>query len=109
MVTAEIAMALPVLVLVLGIVWTVHGVVVTRSSSLDAARAAARAAARGDSDAVAGATARRVLPRVTDVAVERAAGLVTVRVSASPGRVLDLLPVSDVVAEVTAHDEDGPP
>lgn len=55
MVTAELAAALPVLMLVLAVVLTAVAVVQARVRAQDAAREAARAAARGDS-----ATARRL-------------------------------------------------
>jgi hypothetical protein len=51
MVTAELAAALPVLVLVLAVAITAVGAVAARVRVLDAAREAARVAARGDAAA----------------------------------------------------------
>ena len=108
MVTAEMAMALPGLVLVLGFALTLQSVVATRAACLDAARAAARAAARGDSDDAVAAVARRVLPFATSVSVERAGGLVSVRVSARPRVVGGRLTVPEASVESTAEDEGAP-
>lgn len=105
MVTAEMAMALPALVLVLGFALSVQAVLGARAVCADAARAGARAAARGDGDDVVSASARRVLPRSSDISVTRAAGLVEVTVATRPHGVLALLPLPEVTAVAVALDE----
>lgn len=105
MVTAEIALALPALVLVLGFAVSLMVAVGTRASCADAARAGARAAARGESEAVVVATVRRVLPRADPIQVERSGGLVTVRVGATPDAVIARLVLPSVRASATAADE----
>ncbi len=64
MVTAELAAALPVLLLVLAVALSAVGVVAARVRTQDAAREAARASARGDS-AAATSLARREAPGAT--------------------------------------------
>ncbi|KPC82036.1 MULTISPECIES: TadE family type IV pilus minor pilin [Streptomyces] len=85
-VTAEAAMALPVLVVfVLALVWAL----VAASDQIrcvDAARAGARAAARSEPEGAVRAAAREAAPGRARVAVERAGGLWRVRVEApTPG------------------------
>ncbi|MEU1483836.1 TadE family type IV pilus minor pilin [Streptomyces sp. NPDC005752] len=85
-VTAEAAMALPVLVaFVLALVWAL----VAASDQIrcvDAARAGARAAARSEPEGVVRATAQDAAPGRARVAVERAGALWRVRVEApTPG------------------------
>lgn len=85
-VTAEAAMALPVLVVfVLALVWAL----VAASDQIrcvDAARAGARAAARSEPEGAVRATVREAAPGGARVAVERAGGLWRVRVEApAPG------------------------
>lgn len=102
MATAELAVALPVLMLlVLTAVYAVQ-VAGTRVRCLDAAREVARAAARGDPSAAA--LARAVLPGST-VAVRRGGANVTATVTI---RLLPLgsgLPPVTVSEVVTAHAE----
>jgi hypothetical protein len=79
--TAETAVALPALVLVLGVCLWVLAAAAATLRCADAARAAARVAARGEpADAVAQA-ARRTAGRPVAVSTTRAGDLLTVRVS----------------------------
>src|SRR5687768_16683862 len=99
MVTTEVALALPAVAVVLVASLTVVGVLSTRASCADAARAAARAAARGESDDVVHDVARKAHPSVRGVDVRRDVdGLVTVVVEARPAPWSARLPVPDVTA-----------
>ncbi|MFF0963605.1 TadE family type IV pilus minor pilin [Streptomyces sp. NPDC003703] len=90
-VTAEAAMVLPVLVLVVTtLVWGLL-VVLAQIQCVDAARVGARAAARQDPDGAVVLVTRRTAPRGAKVTVSRRAGQVRVVVSASPPG-LGLLP-----------------
>ncbi|MET8246701.1 TadE family type IV pilus minor pilin [Streptomyces sp. NPDC005202] len=83
-VTAEAAMALPVLVLVVAtLVWGLL-VVVAQIQCVDAARAGARAAARQDADSAVTEVAREAAPRGAKVMVTRDAEHVRVVVVADP-------------------------
>ena len=107
-VTAETAVALPSLVVVLLLAVWVLLCVAAQLRCLDAAHVAARAAARGEDDAEVRAVAARAAPPGADVRVERAAGLVEVRVSAEVqpfAAVLSVLPAVDVSARAVAADE----
>jgi hypothetical protein len=93
--TAEAAVALPALVVVLGLA---VGAVVTVGGQLrcvDAARAAARVAARGDTDSAAAAAGRQVAPRGAQVRIAHEAGLVEVSVTVTfrAGRWLPGIPL----------------
>jgi Flp pilus assembly protein TadG len=87
--TAELAVMLPALVLVLVVaLWSVSAVT-GQLRCVDAARTAARALARGDSPASAVAAARAAAPAGARVVVSREGDLVVVDVSARsrlPGR-----------------------
>lgn len=81
-VTAEAAVVLPVLVLVLALLVTGARVIAAQLACQDAARVGARTAARGEpADEVLRQT-RAVAPRGAEVRVERGGDLVRVRVSA---------------------------
>lgn len=81
MVTAEIAVSLTGLVIVmLGLLW-VFGVVSAQLRCVDAARDTARALARGESVADAEAEGERSAPNGADFAVRVGGGTATVRVS----------------------------
>ena len=82
-VTAETAVVLPALVLLLALVLALVRAAGLQAQALDAAGVAARTAARGEGDAAVVAAARRVLPVGGDVRVQRDHGLVTVRVRLS--------------------------
>ncbi len=69
-VTAEMAAALPVLVLLLAVALSAVGAVTSQLRCVDAAREGARAAARGEAPARATAVARQVAPPGSKVAVK---------------------------------------
>jgi Flp pilus assembly protein TadG len=88
MVTAETAMVLPVLMVLLGMCLWVIAVAGTQVRCQDAAYTAARAAARGEPPPAIEEAARAAAPAGAAIAVERTAERVRVTVSAraSPGR-----------------------
>lgn len=104
-VTVELALAMPVLVAVLGLVlWAVSAAGLAMDCT-DAARAGARAAARGDSEAAVRALIERTGPRHAVLSLERRGGLVTVTVRArtappGPFPLPDLTVSGSAVAEV---------
>ncbi|PJI93875.1 TadE family type IV pilus minor pilin [Luteimicrobium subarcticum] len=81
-VTAELAVALPAVVLVLVVVLTVGSASSAHLRALDAARTGARAAALGDDDAAVVADARHVAGAGAEVSTRRDADWVTVTVTA---------------------------
>ncbi len=107
-VTAEAAMALPVLVLfTLAMAWLVS-LGVTQVRALDAAREVARAAARSDSSAQAVSLGRRVAPQGSRISVDAGAELVVARVSSpvrGPGGLFGALGAHTVEAEAVAAAE----
>ncbi|SDF17848.1 TadE-like protein [Blastococcus fimeti] len=107
MVTAETAVVLPVLLLVLLCAVAAVTVVGAQLRCVDAAREGARAAARGETDAVVAELAGRVAPEGADTAV-RAEGdrvRVTVSVELAP---LGPVPLrTRVSAEAVAQREPG--
>jgi hypothetical protein len=109
-VTAETAIALPVLVAVtLGLVWFI-ALAVTQVQVVDAARETARALARDESLATAVDLGRRVAPDHTRITVHEGPGEVRVRVVAEvrgPGGLFDFLPGVEVDAEAVTAKE-GP-
>lgn len=81
MVTAETAIVLPALALVLaGLLWLITGVM-GQIRCIDAAREAARLAARGDGSDRAVAAARRLAPAAARIAVTRQGSDVVATVS----------------------------
>ena len=102
--TAEAAVALPALLVVLGLAL---GALVTVNGQLrcvDAARAGARVAARGDTDVAASRAAAELAPEGAEVRVRRAGEDVTVTVTVTlrAGRWLPGVPLS---ASATAEAE----
>ncbi|NNH09127.1 TadE family type IV pilus minor pilin [Cellulomonas fimi] len=96
-VTAELAVGLPAVVLLLVLVLAVSAAGLARARCADAARAGARAAALGGPDADPAAAARRVAGGTSEVVVVRDGEWVTVSVSAGiapGGRVLGPVRVS---------------
>jgi len=84
-VTAETAMVLPVLALLLAVaLWSI-AVAAAQLRCIDAARDGARAVARGESDAVATEVARAAAPDGAQVDVRREGDRVVVVVSARVG------------------------
>ncbi|HEU0213938.1 MAG TPA: TadE family type IV pilus minor pilin [Jiangellaceae bacterium] len=99
-VTAEIATALPALVVVvIGALWVVS-VGLAQLRCADAAREAARAAARGDEPAVVSSLARAVAPDGAAVRVHVKGDVVTVEVTA---RVPPPLPFGDQLVSPTVR------
>lgn len=112
-VTAEAAMVLPVLALLLAVgLWAVAVAVAgAQLRCVDAARDAARAAARGESDSVAIALGTAAAPDGAQVKLSHEGGLVVVTVTARVGAGLGPLaaiPAPTVSATATAQSEDGP-
>ena len=81
-VTAETAVALPALVVVLALALWAVGAVNAQLRCLDAARLAAAAVARGDDPATATSRAEAAAPPGATVRVTQGAGVVTVEVRA---------------------------
>lgn len=110
-VTAEAAVLLPVLVVVLAAAVWVIACLAAQLECVDAARAAARAAARGDSPAAVRATGQRLAPDGAQVTQSHADGVVEVRVRAEVrpfGGVLQVLPAVAVRGRATAAVEPAP-
>jgi len=111
--TAETAVALPVLVLVLAACLWALSYAASTLRCADAARAAARAAARGELPAAVAATARRAAGRPVTVTTRRSGDLVVVDVSwrLRAGAFARRLPVLRVHQTATAWIEPraGPP
>jgi len=84
-VTAELAVGLPAVVLLLVALLTVASAAVAQTRCTDAARAGARAAALGEPDGEVVATARRLAGDGAAVSVSRSEGWVTVTVSDAVG------------------------
>ncbi|WP_432491695.1 TadE family type IV pilus minor pilin [Kineococcus gypseus] len=80
---AELALALPGVVLVLALVLGAGRLVLAQVGCADAARAGARAAARGDEAAAVRATAAALAPAGAAVAVRPGGAGVTVEVSST--------------------------
>jgi Flp pilus assembly protein TadG len=103
-VTAEVAVLLPVVVLLLAAVLGLASTSVAQLRCADAARAGARAAALGDADAEVVAVASRVAGPDVRVAVRRSGEWVVVRVERS-STVLGLRVGVTVHGEATARTE----
>ena len=102
MATAELAVVLPALVLVIAAGLTMVSVVLAQVRCVDAAREAARAAARGEpAEAVRSAAVRRV-PDGARVELDGTGDEVRVTVTARAGRVGGLLPTFRVSASAVA-------
>ncbi|HEX4191026.1 MAG TPA: TadE family protein [Marmoricola sp.] len=109
-VTAETAMAVPVLVLLaMALAWVV-ALGVSQARITDAARETARSLARGDSESAAIALGRRVAPDGARFEVRRSGGTVTVTVTTvvgGPGGALKLVPGHTLQAQTAAALEPG--
>jgi Flp pilus assembly protein TadG len=111
-ITAETAVVLPSLLLVVMILLGVTRLIGSQLAVEDAARLAARAAARGDSLDVVVRAARSVAPPGTAVSVVRGGGLVTVEVTADvhpAGAAGRFVPQITVAARAVAADEAATP
>lgn len=105
--SAELAVALPAVAVVLAAVLSVGQVVLTQVRCVDAARAGARAAARGESPGQVRGLALAQAPG-SAVAVVHAGGTVTVQVTRSVAVLLPDGPSVRVVGRATAHAEQAP-
>jgi hypothetical protein len=92
MVTAEFAVVLPAVILVLGLSLGALGLAMDQVRCVDAARTGARAASRGDSPDAVVLLARRAAPSEAQVTVVTSGDLVRVSVVARPLRVGVMLP-----------------
>lgn len=111
-VTAELAVALPVLLAVTaGLAWLL-AVAIGQVRTVDAARETARALARGDDESAALAVGRRVAPEGVALVVRREGDRVVVRASgrmAGPGGLFSVIPGARLDAEAVALAEDEVP
>ena len=107
--TAEAAVALPSLLVVLAMAVWVIACVGAQLRCVDAARAAARVAARGDSDATSAAAGRATGPAGATVHLQRSGSQVVVVVQAEvrPFGVAVHLPSVHVQARAVAEREDA--
>jgi Flp pilus assembly protein TadG len=107
MVTAETALALPALALVVGLMLWALLAATAQLRCVDAARAAARSVARGDALAESVAAGLRLAPAGAHIQVERGGGLVRVKVEATvgPGPGSGFLPALGVSADAVVADE----
>jgi hypothetical protein len=92
MVTAEFAVVLPAVVLVLALSLGAMGLALDQIRCVDAARAGARAASRGDSPAAVTQVARRAAPLQSLVSMTTSGDLVQVSVASRPRVAAGLLP-----------------
>jgi len=90
-VTAEFAVLLPVVAVLIGVVVALAASAVVQLRCADAARVAARVAAIGEGDAAAAAAAARVAGAGARTAVARDAAWVVVTVEASVGPAVPLV------------------
>lgn len=110
-VTAETAVVLPALLLVLAVVLWVAAAALAQVRCVDAARAGARALARGEQQGTARSMAAQAAPAQAQVSLGRRGDLVRVEVSARVrplGGVLSGLPALAVRAEAIAAAEPEP-
>ena len=92
MVTAEFAVVLPAVVLVLALSLGALGLAMDQVRCVDAARAGARAASRGDSDGAVMLVTRRAAPSGALVSISTSGDLVEVSVVSRPRVAGSLLP-----------------
>ena len=110
-VTAELALALPTLVLVLALGIWLQSAVALHARCLDAARAGARAVVRGDPDAMVRARLAAVLPAGAAVVIGHGGGQVMVTVQARvglPPGVAALVTAPAISATASSPDEAAP-
>jgi Flp pilus assembly protein TadG len=111
-VTAETAVLLPALAMLLVLLLSTARVVGDQLAAQDAARVAARAAARGESAGAVEQLARQVAPPGASIAVAGPADLVRVRVALEVrpfGGALAWLPAITVTGSAVAAREPAPP
>ncbi|WP_442914717.1 TadE family type IV pilus minor pilin [Kribbella sp. CCNWLY201] len=107
-VTAEVAIALPVLLTLLFLgIWLI-GVVTANIRCIDAARDVARAVARGESPEAAQEIGRRTAPDNATITITRTDSDIHVTVTATPkgnAPLLAALPATPITAEATLQSE----
>ena len=102
MVTAETAVVLPALAVVLAVLLAVMGYALDQASAVDAARTGARLAARGEPVGVVREAVLAEAPKASHVTVRVSASNVTVTVSAPPRRLLGVVSMPSVRAEAVS-------
>ena len=115
-VTAEVAIALPILLTLLFLgIWLI-GVVTANIQCIDAARDVARAVARGESPEIAQEIGRRTAPSNATITITRTGPDIHVTVTATPNRnapLLTALPATPTTAKAILQSEpttqDPPP
>ncbi|WP_284975568.1 TadE family protein [Arthrobacter sp. efr-133-TYG-104] len=108
-VTAEFAVALPAVVLLLSFLLAGGAAGITQLRLEEAVRAGARASARGDSSTAVEGTVRRLAGEGANLAVANDAGWVTVRASARVGGALGPIIPWTLTAAASAKSESGIP
>ena len=107
-VTAEVAIALPILLTLLFLgIWLI-GVVTTNIRCIDAARDVARAVARGEGLETAQEIGRRTAPSDATITISRTGHDIQVTVTAMPYRnapLLAALPATPITATATLQSE----
>jgi len=106
--TAEVAVALPALVVLVAAGMTMVSVLMAQLRCVDAAREAARAAARGEDAAVVRSLAQRSGPKRSAVQLTAGQQEIEVTVSADADSVVGLLPAIHVEATAVALREPEP-
>lgn len=101
MVTAELAVAIPAVVLVLAMCLAALGAVIDQVRCVDAARLGARAAARGDPPAEVGALTARAAPEGARVSIDSFGGEVRVVVMTTSGGWAGFVPSWNLAATAT--------
>lgn len=111
MVTAELAVAMPVAVLVAALMLSGLSLALDQIRCVDGARAAARELARGETSERAAEAARAQAPAGAAVSVMTGAGTVRVQVSSQPPRILRLIGVvrGGVGVAVAVPERGAPP
>lgn len=107
MVSAELALAIPALLLVLMLCMVGLGIGADHLRATDAARAGARAAARGDDPAEARAAAAVIAPSGSQIVVSVVGEQVTVQVTAPARRMLPGVPGASASAVSTLEPAAG--
>jgi hypothetical protein len=110
MATAEFAVVLPAVVLVLALSLGALGLTWDQIRCVDAARAGARAASRGDSAEAVILVASRAAPSGAEVSIGAAPGLVRVSVVSRPRVAATLLPTwlrASSIASAAREPSDG--
>ncbi|MFF1530680.1 TadE family type IV pilus minor pilin [Cellulomonas sp. NPDC058312] len=103
--TAEMAVVLPVVALLVGVVVALASIAATQLRCADAARSGARAAALGEDDAAVARVARRIAGDGAQAAVGRGDGWVVVTVEVAVGPTVPLLGGVVVHGTATAREE----